>query len=108
MIAKMICNYLNYMLFIETASPNTLIAYKNDLLQAFPEISSYQIINPSLERPEYHCLSQQLESESSQPNVEELTTFLLGRCRQAQVGWKHLEAPSRNRKASCLKSFLAW
>lgn len=75
-------NFLKYLEIVETASPHTIKSYKNDLVQAFPEIS-----------------------EKKAANTGHTEESILAQARKALVLWGPLSPASRNRKASVLKSF---
>ena len=77
LIKDAIANYLKFLESVESSSPHTLRAYKNDLLQVF-EDSLESAIKP---------------------------TLLLELSREAQKRWGSLSAASRNRKVATLKSF---
>ena len=77
MISEGIAKYLKYLESVESASPHTLRAYKNDLLQVFED---------------------SLDSTIA-------ASLLLELSREAQQRWGKLSAASRNRKVATLKSF---
>lgn len=78
-----ISKFLKYMEFIQSASPQTLRAYRSDLTQCFG----------TPETPKHDILSE---------------THLLQAYRDAFQVWKDLSLASRNRKAATLKSFYSW
>lgn len=86
-------NYLYSMVFIESCSPHTERAYKNDLAQAFQlKINEAE---PSAIRP---------KAPISTSDV----TLLLAQIRDSQRRWGALSPATRNRKTATLKSFLGW
>ncbi|MES3037156.1 MAG: tyrosine-type recombinase/integrase [Bdellovibrionota bacterium] len=78
-VPEIITKYLKYMDNIESASPLTLKAYKNDLFQFFEDLSQF-------------------------PGDEELLQW----CHHRVSIWNGLGPASRNRKVACLKSFFRW
>ncbi len=89
-------NFLYFMEFIQTASADTLRAYRSDLEQAFT-IKLPQTSNPPLK-------DRMRDGGAAALDARELLTL----CHSAQHGWALLSLSSRNRKAATLKSFLAW
>jgi site-specific recombinase XerD len=89
-------NYLYFMQFIKTVSPDTIRAYQSDLAQAFHfdgEFFSSAV-----------AAGTRLTGRISRLD----DTRLLVLCRDALTRWSKLAPASRNRKTACLKSFLNW
>lgn len=80
-----ITKYLNFMVFVKSASPLTIKHYTLDLNQAF-------------------------KYDNKSHNIRTFWTEeeLLQTAREAFNGWAHLSLASRNRKAATLKSFFSW
>lgn len=90
-----IYKYLNFMIFIESASPHTLRAYRGDLAQAFG-------VEISLEK----AMEGQQGIPAALPSDRE--TQLKELTRRAGTTWSGLQPASKNRKTATLKSFLHW
>lgn len=92
------------MSFINTASPDTVRAYRLDLRQAFV-LSDNQM--PTVDEI---FQTQKAPSALSQRTAQALhfTEDLLEICRKAVSRWGPLSAASKNRKISTLKSLLGW
>ncbi len=101
-------NFLKYLEFSKTCSPHTLIAYKNDLLQAFypekntqPELGSI----PAATNTPAPANQQKLEAHLELALED---GQLLNLARQAQLRWSELQPASRHRKTAVLKSFFRY
>ncbi len=93
-LTQEIDNFLKHMEFSKTASPHTILAYRNDLFQAFAN-----------------------EKNTSSPLADSITVVeldikcsqsLLNKAKNAQIQWGSLSAASRNRKSAVLKSFFKY
>lgn len=84
-LAENITKYLNFMVFIKSASPLTIKHYTLDLNQAF----------------KYDNKSHNIQTFCTEED-------LLQTAREAFNDWAHLSLASRNRKAATLKSFFSW
>lgn len=99
-LAELSLKYLYFMVFIKSASIETLRSYRLDLLQAFElpkdalPSGRENFSNPAPRPP------ASLDSEAEDG--------LLRVCRAAVSRWSTLAPASRNRKAATLKSFLGW
>ena len=102
-------NFLKYLEFSKTSSPHTLIAYKNDLLQAlYPEKNSPQESGSNSMPTNQSDFANQnlLEIQPTVMALEE--DQLLTLARQAQLRWSELQPASRHRKTAVLKSFFRY
>ncbi|MCB9025153.1 MAG: tyrosine-type recombinase/integrase [Bdellovibrionaceae bacterium] len=107
-LADLALKFLQFQVLNNAASYYTSKSYANDLRQFFSHVTFskpfFRISKKTIEL-EYLGIFSTL-SENPLQNWSE--TQLLEWVRKAQSSWAHLSLASRNRKASCLKSFLNW
>ncbi len=102
-LADKACKYLNYMALVQSVSPQTVRAYFSDLNQAYKlgNLGEFKV-NPTGNPPCSFVPAG--ANRGSKLNAD----TLLGMSRAALSAWSDLAPSSRNRKSSCLKSFLFW
>ena len=98
-LPKLCAKFLNSLSQQQSASPQTLRAYRSDLTQAFQlkHFGAWKLADSGR-------WSFQMEEEYPLPEADEL----LKTCREALTKWAKLAPASRNRKGACLKSFFKW
>lgn len=91
--------YLEFKDNVESISPNTRVAYLNDLHQAVTRLR---------DRPQEIGLLQALESLEELKTLPGLDDTLLRWAQESQRSWGRLSQASKNRKTATLKSFFRW
>lgn len=102
-LSGLAANYLNFQAHVNTNSLNTSKSYAIDLNQFLTRFGSSAIFFNVKKSPPIYEVSHPSENSKEWSDIK-----LLDAAKAAQRGWSELAPASRNRKASCLKSFFSW
>lgn len=107
-MAELALKFLKFQILSNAASHYTIKSYAIDLQQFFTHVT---FIHPTF-RFSNKSLSLEYLENSSLAGIQKLQGWdesqLLNWAHKSQTHWQNLSLASRNRKASCLKSFFSW